>query len=457
MTQVPKIVYDRLRAALPGRTGTELAHPDADLLTAFAEQALSAVERDGVLEHLARCGYCRETVALALPAMESMAAPVAEDASKVGTMISRQRPQPKRIFAWPTLRWAALAAGVVVVASVLLLRPGKLNQPQPPSANQQVAVNVPPVPAPQIASPSLPPPTAAASIGQPAAATRADEIRSKPELGLSKKLKAGQVAAPPPSAESGMLLAENKIAANPKDSRGPDNGPGASAGARVLDYSAGAIPRTNETVTVAAASPVVQTEVSTEALPVPQNGDRPIAKAKPAPQTETSQLQGTISSSIRELPVQGRNVVSMAQLAPPQSPTGAQAVTWAITAGALQRSLDNGQSWQDVLRPDHPLLCYASHDADIWAGGQAGTLFHSTDNGVTWVLVKPSSKGRQLSSDVTHIDVHRDLHKEIGANMRGGVSNLAEIVVSTSDNETWSSADGGKTWGQKVTLPQQPK
>src|SRR5271166_1212510 len=113
MTQVPKIVHDRLRAALPSRTGTELAHPDADLLTAFAEQALSAVERDGVLEHLARCRDCRETVALALPAVDSVAAPIADDAGAVGATVSRPPASPKRIFAWPTLRWAALAAGVV--------------------------------------------------------------------------------------------------------------------------------------------------------------------------------------------------------------------------------------------------------------------------------------------------------------------------------------------------------
>src|ERR1700694_4729119 len=65
MTEVPKIVYDRLRATLP-----ELAHPEADLLSAFAEQALSATERDGVLEHLALCAECRDVVALALPAAD---------------------------------------------------------------------------------------------------------------------------------------------------------------------------------------------------------------------------------------------------------------------------------------------------------------------------------------------------------------------------------------------------
>ena len=60
MPEVPKIVHDRLRAGLPTGTGPEGPHPDPDVLTAFAEQALSAAEREGVLQHLARCGDCRE-------------------------------------------------------------------------------------------------------------------------------------------------------------------------------------------------------------------------------------------------------------------------------------------------------------------------------------------------------------------------------------------------------------
>ena len=83
MTEVPKIVYDRLRAALP-----EQAHPDADLLAAFAEQAISATERDGVLQHLALCGDCREVVALALPAAD-IVSPQTADTDGVRTTLSR--------------------------------------------------------------------------------------------------------------------------------------------------------------------------------------------------------------------------------------------------------------------------------------------------------------------------------------------------------------------------------
>jgi hypothetical protein len=65
MQNVPKIVRERLQAPPPA-----VNHPDADLLTAFAEQSLPADERATVLEHLARCGDCRDVVALTLPPTE---------------------------------------------------------------------------------------------------------------------------------------------------------------------------------------------------------------------------------------------------------------------------------------------------------------------------------------------------------------------------------------------------
>jgi hypothetical protein len=74
MQDVPKIVEARLQRA--GHASAEI-HPDADLLTAFAEQSLGESERGQVMEHLARCGDCRDVVALALPAIEDAAVPLA--------------------------------------------------------------------------------------------------------------------------------------------------------------------------------------------------------------------------------------------------------------------------------------------------------------------------------------------------------------------------------------------
>ena len=435
---VPKIVYDRLRASGPQGSPPAQAHPDADVLTAFAEQALSASERDGILEHLARCGDCRELLALALPPVDIVAAPIAVETDADRATASRAgAPAPHKLnlawptLAWPTLRWAALAAGVAVAAAVLLVHPGKLNQAVLPSANRQVAA-VPQASGPQIAtSPAASSPVATPSTDQLAVLAKTEEPQPKPELRASKKLKTGQAAMPPHPPEYGMSLADNK-----KDSSQADKAPAApSAGARASNYEAPMGRGANETVEVSGATVGVETESSS--LKVMAQNEMPVVKAKPAPQgIEGNRLQkAEAPAGPGTAMLQTRNVMSKsaAKLTSSASPALAHNAPWAITAGVLQRSLDSGQSWQEALRADHPLLCYASRDQDVWAGGQAGTLFHSADSGVTWLRVQPSIRTLPLTSDITHIDV------------RGA----AEVVISTSNHEIWSSADSGKTWDKK--------
>ncbi|MGB9205079.1 MAG: zf-HC2 domain-containing protein [Terriglobales bacterium] len=445
MTEVPKIVHDRLRGAAlervgPGPTTPAQAHPDADVLTAFAEQALSASERENVLEHLARCGDCRELIALALPPADFRAAPTGVDTAADRAAASRAgAPALHRLkFAWPTLRWAALAAGVVVAAAVLLVHPGKLNQVAP-SANRAA---VPVASGSQIAtsiasSPAAPSPVATPSTDQFAVLAKTEGPQPRPELRASKKLKAGRAAMPPHPAEYGMLLADNK-----KDSSRADKAPAApSAGARAFNGARAGNNETsagrgaNETVAVSGVAAGVETESSS--INVMAQNEMPVVKAKPAPQAiggnGLQKAEGSAAPATAML--QARNVMSKSgvKLTSSASPALANHVTWAIRAGVLQRSLDSGQSWQEALRVDYPLLCYASHDQDVWAGGQAGTLFHSADSGVTWLQVQPSINALLLTSDITHIEV------------RGP----AEVVISTSHHEFWSSADSGKTWEKK--------
>src|ERR1700686_2506372 len=100
MPPLPKIVRQRLR----GPTSASVPHPDADLLTAFAEKSLQDPERAHVTDHLARCGDCREILALALP--------VIEDTTTAGV-----RPATVSRTGW-FLRWGVVAAGITLAASV---------------------------------------------------------------------------------------------------------------------------------------------------------------------------------------------------------------------------------------------------------------------------------------------------------------------------------------------------
>jgi hypothetical protein len=466
MAEVPKIVHHRLRAAWTQQKAAEQAHPHADLLAAFAEQALSATEREGVLQHLALCADCREVVALALPA-EMESAPGVEATRATASRADTSAPR-KPIFAWPSLRWVALAAGIVVAGALLLVHPVKLNQPMSPSENHQIAANTaPPAPSASAESPSTPspsdqlagltktdkapskqlqspptsvnrlvvskaPPSPNPQIQPPSVAApssysystsaNADEARSKLEVQTSKRLKTGQAPLPAPTVqvESGIVIADNW-----KDSDKPAEP--LPEGARALDLDAAASRGASEAVVVSDESPTVNVI-----------GGTPVIKAKSAPQARGAnmQKQSETAAAVGSLKVERRNVMSAVSLAgtPNQA---AQHATWSITGGVLQKSLDNNQTWQTSLHADHPLLCYASRDnnggGDVWTGGQAGALFHSSDNGVTWIQVQPSVKNQKLTSDITHIDVTQP----------------GQIVLSTVNYEIWSSADNGKTWDKK--------
>src|ERR1700690_1951423 len=161
MTEVPKIVHHRLRAVTPAREVLEQTHPDADVLTAFAEQALAAREREGVLQHLALCADCRDIVALALPEFDTVTPPVEEETEVV---VARNADHKENRFSWASLswahlRWATLAAGIVV--AVFVVRPGfeRMGKPHTPvnsEANKISLTVAPPVPASQVASAALP-------------------------------------------------------------------------------------------------------------------------------------------------------------------------------------------------------------------------------------------------------------------------------------------------------------
>ncbi|MGB8011926.1 MAG: zf-HC2 domain-containing protein [Terriglobales bacterium] len=427
MTEVPKIVYDRLRAvqaAGPGRT-----HPDPNLLAAFAEQALSATEREGVLQHLAVCGDCRELAALSLPAEEITTVPIADKTESVRAtpILTKEEKNwltsAKLIWskpAWPRLRWAALAAGVAVVASVVVMHPGKPNPAVQTSANLQVGSSAESTAGAQIASSPAPSSVPSLPMNKSAILAKPEIARPNSAMQLSKRTRKIVPAAP-------------------------------SAGTFAL--SAPSIPKTTKTLDVAGSPPAAPAP-SDEGTLMARNDAPAIEKAKPALQeTEAAKESQTEATSPGQAVAPTKTRMSAARLASPVGQTFAQHalvtgaivqqnVTFVISRGILQRSVDNGQNWQNTLHSDHPILCYASQDNDVWSGGRAGALFHSTDGGLTWTQVQPSIRADRLTSDITHIGViHTAVHD--------GGSGPAEIILSTGNEETWRSADGGTNWERK--------
>ena len=99
MDPIRKIVSGRLQVQPAG------PHPDAEVLSAFAERSLPETERTQVLAHLSECADCRQIVFFALP-----------DSAETQQVLL-----PKgRLSARFALRWGSLAA-VIAVAGILIV------------------------------------------------------------------------------------------------------------------------------------------------------------------------------------------------------------------------------------------------------------------------------------------------------------------------------------------------
>jgi hypothetical protein len=105
-------------------------------------------------------------------------------------------------------------------------------------------------------------------------------------------------------------------------------------------------------------------------------------------------------------------------------------VRWSIsTAGALQRSRDEGRTWETVSVGAS--VTFRAADASpesVWAGGEAAALYRSLD-GEHWNRIVPAAGERSLNGAVIEIKT-TDSH----------------VTVRTSTGQTWLSIDGGQHW-----------
>jgi hypothetical protein len=453
MSDVPKIVQDRLQAAM-----ARDAHPDADLLTAFAERALSGTEREDIVRHLARCGDCREAVALSIPPLETVSTQ-AEDAA--GAPAHQPTETSRSWFAWPTLRWAAMAAGVAVVASVVMLRPGRQpnstatdesrmaeNKVAAPPAGSKVDATfdakrdakanpvAPPVKLPSSLASGSPARPVRSAVDQSLRADR-DEFGSEHEHTRAARGSVASLAdqgTDSPGTKrffyqdkklSPQPLAPTPFTANSGNAADSINGSRATVGG------------SRETVEVSAEAAQIQSVPAEEKLMAraePQaisiEKAKPAAKADAATQAQNNEAASAPANfAIGHL--QAESVTALQKSRASRSKD--VPAQWSLASGKLQRSQDAGSTWQVALQLQHALLAVGNRGSDVWVGGEAGTLFHSSDNGATWTMLQPSTKAAALTTDIVAIEI------------RGP----AEIVLSTGNHESWVTVDNGKTWEKK--------
>jgi Photosynthesis system II assembly factor YCF48 len=432
MESVPKIVVKRLQSVAVD------SHPDADQLTAFAEHSLAGPERDHVVEHLARCGDCREVVSLALPPQLESQRLEHGGGDWLGWSLLRGS----------TLRWAAVAAGVVLIASIGTLQ-YRHHQPSELASNVPRAQPAVAAPAPDTETQS---PKPSAQVGGPQAQPRPSAIQQ------------ARIQQAP--------IKKETVPTSPAQSSLAENNPSGS----VANQNPTAAPAPQ---TLAAAEPPVTVEV--------QSGTVEVA----AQSTAQSQVQDQLiqNKEAEQTPAYAERV----EKAKPASPEGSlampRAARWTLSAsGSLQRSFDGGRSWLDVnVKADDSMpgrsaktqmatleaqstmtspaqsqpqadarkqanfekknrsnekqpvpaasvifraLSVSSNGAEVWAGGSAGALYHTLDAGNSWARVLPSAAGLVLTGDILSIQFSDPRHG----------------TITTSTPEVWITPDDGQTW-----------
>jgi len=447
MQKLPKLVVGRL---LPQQIDS---HPDANLLTAFAEQALSDGEREDVMAHLARCSDCREVVALALPQIESLEVKGHAGAAHRGW------------FSWPVLRWGVVAAGIITVASVGVLElhsrhHGETTLFATNVTHEQLTV------APK-AAPSAP----ESSVQQTAISAETEVSQPAPVSGKKHSI-AQPTVTPGSPATAGAIFPKSSSPARAGSAGAGIAGIGSGAevapGRAYMGGSGGG--RDPLTMTTSGQSALGSSEPSGDQVEAPVVG-----KAKAAP-------EGTDSFSPAPSPPMHTD---------PSLMKGARAPRWTISpAGTLQRSLDGGQSWQDVdvaantpARADAganlqiaaeaapvetkqttkaqaaPMAkskasyspsagvnspaapapasssmifraVLASSIGEVWAGGSGAGLYHSVDGGNRWTRIVPYAAGVSPTGDIVSIRF----------------SDSQNGTVTTSSAEVWATSDDGQTW-----------
>lgn len=413
---------------------TAQVHPDADLLTAFSEQTLTAREREQMLTHLAVCSTCREVVSLASPPVLATVAP--------------QAATNPTFWKWPILRWGAVAASAVIV--VVAVSIGQYENGATKKA--QVTSDAAPIAVPAASEPkalqneiSLQPP---ASAGVRAPQIRYEKIAPKARKddaiehlnasfqtdssktsNLKKELNqpsvhgtVGGMVALKPSAAAVPMATDSFSAGEQRESTGndltatladnelsraaPPPPPPAEQAAEMAARGA-TVPSVSETVEVTAATPLINSQASTVS-------EAP-AKGKQA---------GIVT---------GRNTAQLSRLSRDERYNSLD-LKWQVTPeGYLQNSADHGRSWVNQLSGQR-FTHVQTVGGHVWACGPDGVLMHSSDGGTNWTRVTPTEKDAKLQGEINNIVF----------------SDVNHGTLKTSAGETWTTSDAGQSWKRNL-------
>src|SRR5581483_10378324 len=442
MEPLPKIARERLRAGQLGE------HPDADLLTAFAERSLMEHERSQVVDHLSRCADCRHVVALATPELTPALTQTGATAKPF--------PLKKGLLSWPVLRWGSLAACLVVVsAAVLLVSRRSVNAPervatvaeqqkQQPAAEMRSADKPATNIAPSVASePRQKAAESTLAASPPSQSKVPEKFEGKRFLKMNEEradksalrdLSAGAagkveeeqpIKIPPASlparAEADELsmakAAPSSVGQLAKEGEAMDQK--AAPASPDKDDPSGQVREYSESVEVAANAPMRRTQEATVAA----KSATPKAKDERAKNENLGYVGGRINNGIAATASTANGARLMRDVS---------SARWTLSPEGLpQRSFDSGETWETVQVENRGgFRALSAQGMDVWVGGKGGLLYHSSDVGLHWTRVVPIAGAATLTADIIHIDFGDSLHGK----------------VLTANRESWTTSDAGRSW-----------
>ena len=137
----------------------------------------------------------------------------------------------------------------------------------------------------------------------------------------------------------------------------------------------------------------------------PENANRPVASASPVEMADAragSPLAAVVPGRAKDALAEPQSDQSEKLGTTNNAATASLAPRWTLSSdGTLQRSLDTGATWQTIVVSSNTVFrALAANDLDIWVGGSAGALFHSSDAGEHWTQVRPVASGAVLEDDI---------------------------------------------------------
>ncbi len=389
----------------------ETSHPDADLLTAFAEQRLAKKERSQVAGHLAMCAECREVVALALLAKPE-GEPVTPEARRAPRLL------------WPAWGWRAAVVGVsTVVICFALYRamPPGLHQTTisekktaPPAAASTQTAQRASVPAAEGAKPQgiLARPTQAMRVSPSKAKDEQAEAKSptmSTDLSDANRPQAVEAATPPAPPREALRADKERpagiILGGPVRGAQPPEAQPVRRKADADEVTAGPLVSSQ----AAGASKLEQPSVASGVGSAPQPAG-----------AEACRLGAFKSDSL----AQSRELY--------KAKKSGLVARWSISVtGKVEHSLDGGKTWEELHVNDSLIFrVVTAAKSEVWAGGARGALYHSVDGGEHWtrVYLNPDQSGPDDAI--------------VGINF----SDILHGRVTTAADERWITSDGGRHW-----------